>query len=151
MANQYTGRTTLTILQRLVAGCSIDGDCLVWRNDSTADGYGSIGIYSAKAKKYLNKLAHRIAYETYFGKIPRGLVIDHLCGVRNCIKPEHLEAVTQKENVMRATTSLTTINSKKTHCKNGHEFTQQNTYVPPKRQNRRYCRACHNRRVRIGS
>jgi hypothetical protein len=48
-----------------------------------------------------NCLAHRIAYELYVGPIPDGLVLDHLCRVRSCVNPKHLEAVTAAVNNAR--------------------------------------------------
>jgi hypothetical protein len=53
------------------------------------------------------KLAHRVSYEAAYGPIPAGLHIDHLCRVRKCVRPEHLEAVTQGENNLRAFRRIT--------------------------------------------
>lgn len=48
--------------------------------------------------------AHRFAYELAFGPIPDGLDVDHLCRVRSCVRPSHLEPVTRRENLMRGDT-----------------------------------------------
>lgn len=48
--------------------------------------------------------AHRFAYETFVGPVPAGLDLDHLCRVRSCVKPAHLEPVTRRENLMRGDT-----------------------------------------------
>lgn len=56
------------------------------------------GVFSHQAR---TMLAHRFAYELLVGPIPDGLVIDHLCRVRHCVNPDHLEPVTQRENLRR--------------------------------------------------
>jgi len=63
----------------------------LWTGPIMANGYG----------KVKNVLAHRASYELHVGPIPEGLEIDHLCRVRNCINPEHLEPVTGAENMRR--------------------------------------------------
>jgi hypothetical protein len=76
---------------------------------------------------------HRAVYERYVGPIPPGLEIDHLCRVRNCVNPAHLEAVTRGENVRRQMAVIT-------HCPQGHEYTTANTRVG--RDRKRGCRRC---------
>jgi hypothetical protein len=72
-----------------------------------------------------------------------------LCRVRNCVNPAHLEAVTFHENIGRGL-SPQVLNSRKTHCKRGHEFTLANTYVSFYRgRPRRRCRACHAERMNV--
>ncbi len=75
--------------------------------------------------------------QVYKRQIPEGLEIDHLCRVRNCINPEHLEAVTQRENFLRGI-------AVKTHCKRGHEYSAENTRVYHRA---RHCRLCDKLRV----
>lgn len=65
--------------------------CWVWQRHVTRHGYGTIG----------SKLAHRVFYERYRGTIPQGYDIDHVCGVRSCVNPTHLEAVSRADNVRR--------------------------------------------------
>lgn len=69
------------------------GDCRVWVGAAVGNGYGQIRVNSK------TRLAHRVAYEQVHGEIPDGLVIDHTCHNRACIKVEHLRAVTQKQNL----------------------------------------------------
>ena len=92
---------------------------------------------------FIGKRAHRISYEHWKGKIPKGLVIDHLCRNRSCVNPQHLEAVTQKENINRGIriSGKEHHSSRKTHCPKGHEYTKQNIYLTPKGS--RTCRICH--------
>lgn len=80
--------------------------------------------------------AHRYSYELFKSEIPKGLQIDHLCRNKACINPEHLEAVTGRENTQRH-------HNLRTHCKNGHEVNQKNTYFAPYKHGfQRICRPC---------
>lgn len=113
--------------------------CWLWTGIiNPQSGYGQLNVNGQ------NDYAHRIAYRLLIGPIPDGFTIDHVrargCRHRHCVNPAHLEAVTSRENTLRAPTAPATINAKKTHCKHGHEFTEANTY-----QGRlgRSCRTCH--------
>ena len=86
--------------------------------------------------------AIRVIYEEAHGLIPEGLVIDHLCGAPSCINPDHLEAVTARENYDRAMAS-------RTHCKNGHEWTEENTQRSATRRKCRACNRAHTRAKRL--
>jgi hypothetical protein len=77
---------------------------------------------------FSHKLAHRISYELFKGKIPDGLTIDHLCNKTNCVNPGHLEAVTQKINNLRSN-NISGVNARKTHCPKGHEYSNINTVI----------------------
>lgn len=114
------------------------GPCWIWTGGLVGGGYGQFGVTGQWHKR-----AHRYAYELVVGPIPDGLVLDHLCRVRCCVNPAHLEPVTQRENLMRG---LGSWNAGKTHCKRGHEFTPENTYVAP--HGKRTCRTCRNVRQR---
>lgn len=84
--------------------------------------------------------AHRFAYIDAHGPIPDGFVIDHLCGNPPCVNPEHLEAVTQRQNLLRGNT-IAAANAQKTHCPQGHPYDEANTSVS-KSDGSRKCRAC---------
>ena len=72
-----------------------DNGCWIWQLNKNYKGYGYVGINGKLVR------AHRYYYEQAKGKIPKGLQLDHLCHVRSCVNPEHLEAVTLTENVRR--------------------------------------------------
>jgi len=91
--------------------------------------------------------AHRASYLLFVGPIPPAKQLDHLCRNRRCVNPLHLEIVTQQENIARGLTGkLNHRNAKKTHCKRGHEFTEENTYPTP--GGGRKCRECELTRMR---
>lgn len=69
--------------------------CWLWRGAAAGGGYGHLLVDGRFVQ------AHRYAYETLIGPIPEGLELDHLCRVRRCVRPEHLEPVTRGENIRR--------------------------------------------------
>ena len=112
-----------------------NNECWIWLSSLTEDGYGIFWI-----DHYHNIRAHRYLYELVKGKIPDGLVIDHLCRNPKCVNPNHLEAVTNKENLLRGN-GFGGVNSRKTHCKRGHELTPENIYGGIKGRGRD-CKLC---------
>lgn len=111
--------------------------CWLWTAGRNIGGYGVMG--NMPGRRPFTCQAHRVSYEIHKGPIPAELTIDHLCRVRHCVNPEHLEAVTFAENVRRGI-SPPAQNGRKTHCVHGHEFTAENTYIRP--DGDRGCRAC---------
>jgi len=79
--------------------CPRDG-CWLWTGAPNADGYGRFQRRLATGVYRMVK-AHRYAYELLVGPIPEGLTLDHLCLHRLCVRPSHLEPVTNAENVRR--------------------------------------------------
>jgi hypothetical protein len=106
--------------------------CWLWIGTLSASGYGVLATGKRQHK------AHRVSYERHVGPIPDGLGLDHLCRVRNCINPAHLEPVTTRVNVLRGT-SFAAVNAVKTHCAQGHEFAGANLRHY---RGERICRAC---------
>ncbi|WP_053197411.1 HNH endonuclease signature motif containing protein [Streptomyces viridochromogenes] len=108
--------------------------CLTWTAFKQPNGYGKFGLNGK------SQYAHRVAYEALIGPIAAGLMIDHLCRNRACVNVEHMEAVTNKVNILRGETIMAA-NAAKTHCPNGHEYTEENTYISPS-SGGRTCRTC---------
>lgn len=69
--------------------------CWVWQRFVNPDGYG----IKRRGERAIG--AHRVYYEAKHGPIPAGLELDHLCRVRCCVNPDHLEPVTKRENILR--------------------------------------------------
>lgn len=122
--------------------------CCVFGHNLNKNGYAMFKI--GRPTKW--RSAHRYSYEVHKGQIPNGLTIDHLCSVRNCVNPEHLRAVTLQENIraggsiraleryrskmtlserqekMRSIQKIAVqLRASKTHCRNGHLYTPENT------------------------
>ncbi len=112
------------------------GGCWIWCSGKNKDGYGKFTIGR------ITRSTHRWTYEALVGPIPVGLELDHLCRVRSCCNPDHLEAVTHRENCSRGTVGHATAARElsKTHCPQHHPYDATNTYVTP--AGRRQCRIC---------
>lgn len=108
--------------------------CWEWTAQIAHHGYARYSFNGRTSK------AHRVAYEQLVGPIPAGLVIDHLCRVRHCVNPAHLEPVTNAENLRRGEWVLPTrVAALRTHCRQGHAYAEHG--APDVRGGRR-CRAC---------
>ena len=113
------------------------GPCWLWTGYTMPSGYGRM------TRKQIGYLAHRYAWELLVGPIPNGMELDHLCKVRNCVNPDHPEPVSHAENNRRSG-NLAGLRSRQTHCKNGHEFAEENIYRNAR--GNRVCRACTRKR-----
>lgn len=87
--------------------------CWIWPSAQSSNGYGLVWDGAKMVR------AHRFFYEHHIGPIPAGFQLDHLCRVRLCVNPKHLELVTPRQNVLRGI-GICAENAKKTHCKYGH-------------------------------
>lgn len=107
--------------------------CWEWTGKRQPNGYARISVNGRQ------QLVHRVMYERIVGPIPEGLVIDHLCRNRACVRPGHLEPVTIAENLIRGDS-----NAHKTHCPQGHPYSGDNLYVENagKAWAKRRCRTC---------
>lgn len=123
--------------------------CWLWTGGRDHGGYGSARWGTTVLK------AHRVAYGHLVGPIPAGLVLDHLCRIRHCVNPAHLEAVTLEENNRRGNAvrdyskrNYRNANMLKTHCIHGHPLAGNNLYVYGE-NGRRRCKTCATGRQRI--
>jgi hypothetical protein len=112
--------------------------CWLWQGEMGPGGYGRI-LDPSTRKHYM---AHRYSYELHVGPVPEDLCLDHLCRVRHCVRPDHLEAVTMRENVRRGETPASA-NHKKQVCIHGHVFTDETTILD--HLGHRHCRLCARR------
>jgi hypothetical protein len=105
--------------------------CWLWVAGDRGGGYG---YYWHDGK---DRAAHTVAYETLVGDVPEGLELDHLCRTLRCVNPSHLEPVPHVENMRRGTVWRHW--AAKTHCPQGHEYAEANTY---RWRGKRMCRTC---------
>ncbi len=110
-----------------------DTPCWIWQLSLNTSGYAQ-----GKPPGHRNVgLIHRAAYEAFVGPFPEGRVTDHLCRNRDCVNPEHLEPVTNRENTIRGNAG----GKPWSHCKRGHALTPDNEARSP---HGRQCRICRN-------
>ena len=122
-----------------------ESGCWLWTGATNSKGYGYIFVSNAHPARII--MAHRHSYERSIGPIPKGLQLDHLCRVRCCVNPHHLEPVDTRTNLMRGV-GIAKMNALKTHCIHGHEFTETNTELTKtgERIRRRRCITCRRKR-----
>jgi hypothetical protein len=111
------------------------GGCWLWTGTELTNGYGKIATRRTPTASG-TRLAHRVSWELARGLIDEDLVLDHLCRVKLCVNPDHLEPVVLRENVRRGLHGVL-----RTRCKYGHELTPENTQYDVRRNCRR-CRTC---------
>ncbi|MFE6412644.1 HNH endonuclease signature motif containing protein [Streptomyces sp. NPDC057837] len=120
--------------------------CWHWIGATNRGGYGHISVKQEDGA-WRPRTVHRVAYQIFIAPIPEGLELDHLCRVRHCCNPWHLEPVTKTVNVRRGMAPITSGQwlRDRTHCPQGHPYDDANTLV---RNGRRHCRACARARAR---
>jgi hypothetical protein len=108
--------------------------CWIVDGAKTPAGYAHVNLGNGRYQH-----SHIVTFEHFRGSVPEGLELDHLCRVRDCVNPWHLEAVTHRENCLRgeAPTMLLHLEGR---CKNGHPASE----AVRRRSTGRvvYCKAC---------
>jgi hypothetical protein len=136
-------RLTSTMFERFHQGYIITGsECWEWTKTFDGKGYGVI-YDDSRPRRPMR--AHRYGYTLATGDLAVGMDIDHICRNKKCVNPEHLEAVTHKENVLRGLAPNILAHHQNV-CKRGHEMNDQNTYY--RRNGTRQCRVCHRLEMR---
>lgn len=134
-------------LERILSNLDV-GDCWEWKGSFYDNGYGQISL--VRNGKKTTRPVHRELWEQIVGPVEDGLELDHLCRNRKCANPDHLEPVTAAENVRRSEGHQSKVLARRSHCKNGHEFNEDNghayEYKPGKF--RRHCKVCNTERAR---
>ena len=97
--------------------------CWIWQGNVDRYGYGTLYLNGKTVK------AHRISYYLKYKYLTDGLVLDHLCRVRDCVNPAHLEEVTVSTNNKRGDCgkAVGQWQKNKTHCPQGHIYNEKNT------------------------
>jgi hypothetical protein len=131
-------RMNITRDERFWRRVEFTESCWLWRGAINGQGYGSYyvggGCYTISA--------HRYSYLTLIDSSPtKGLHLDHLCRVRNCVNPWHVEPVLPRVNFERGESPFALM-EKRTECKNGHPFTEENMYKPSASRRGRVCAVC---------
>lgn len=125
-----------------------DGDDGCWLVERNHNNMGYAQMWGTGGQEF----CHRVSYKLFVGPIPEGKVLDHLCRVRHCCNPAHLQAVTQQQNVEREDFTPSIEASRRrsaaiTHCKHGHPYDEANTlYQKGRNGMQRTCRTCRNAR-----
>ncbi len=113
-----------------------ESGCWLWTGGLVRHGYGAFHL-----QKNRKVHAHRFAYQLWKGPLDRTMDVDHLCKVKCCVNPDHLEMVTHRENVLRGN-ARAAHQARQTHCKNGHPLNGNNLIM--RGLYRRNCRTCGN-------
>jgi hypothetical protein len=119
-------------MERLLRYTDRSGSCWLWTGGVQPNGYGRVRVFGVAM------FAHRFAFELLKGPIPDGLQLDHLCRVRHCVNPEHLEPVTARVNQRRGKKATAVA------CVRGHDLTD----APRRKNGTRRCNECQAIRAR---
>ncbi len=111
--------------------------CWLWTGATNDKGYGYFWEGKGKWRK-----AHRVSLSIHGVDIPSGMVVDHICRVRNCVNPAHLRVVTQRQNALENNIGPVAMHNAATHCPKGHSLSGDNLEPWELRRGRRKCVIC---------
>jgi len=112
-------------------------ECWIWKKSLDVGGYGVFWVGDKHMK------AHRYSWQLVHGPVDPTLCLDHLCRVRSCVNPAHLEPVTNRINVLRGVSIVAKVASSD-KCMKGHSLSDDNCRITPK--GHRLCRICEKER-----
>ena len=144
----FAMRLPLAWRQRFVAKVNFAGNdtpigqCWEWTAAMDSDGYGVFSPLSSSHPERKMFKVHRLSHHFAAHSIPTGLVIDHLCRNRKCLRPSHIQCVSAYTNVVRGETFIA-YNRAKTHCPRGHELVPGNLTMSGIIANKRICLTCN--------
>ena len=122
-------RHRMSPLERVARNIVIDEvGCWLWTGRLSNERYAQFTV-TQTGYPTVTLSGHKVSYELHNGRVPDGMVLDHLCRTRHCVNPDHLEVVRQRVNTLRSPIALGSINAAKTHCPQGHPYSPENTYV----------------------
>lgn len=128
--------TQTPLMLRLVPKVLITRTHWLWTGALDRGGYARIKEGPGRLGGTL--YVHRALYERFVGPVPEGMELDHLCRVRHCVNPSHLESVNHQTNVDRG------LSAKRTHCPQGHPHNEENTHIT--KAGVQHCRRCDRER-----
>ena len=137
MSNQYQKENLIDrITERIIEPFDPHNDC--WEFDAPKSVRASKTNYPKMEVNGKLESVHRLVHELFIGPIPEEYVVDHKCSNKMCVRPDHLEAITDHENAGQ-------FHRNKTHCKKGHPYTEKNMY---RTRGERRCKICYRESVK---